>query len=156
MVDPVDSDAFYMNVKQEHNTPPTGSASSALVFTPYIAGKFKNSDYDALLGNAVQGAGETQYMVVDNNNNQLTPSNLTAINNRSAGKAELVESNYEVSSYKNIRYDGSTHTAADFNLRSTSSGYVPVEKTSTYFAYFSWIGVHRQIYLEKQELLLGT
>src|SRR6056300_20799 len=93
MVDPVDSDAFYMNVKQEHSTPPTGSASSALVFTPYIAGKFKNSDYDALLGNAVQGAGETQYMVVDNNNNQLTPSNLTAINNRSAGKAELVESN---------------------------------------------------------------
>src|SRR6056300_1361884 len=133
VVDPVDSYAFYITVKQEHNTPPTGSVSSPVVFTPYIAGKFTNSDYDALLGNAVQGEESTKYMIVDNNDNQLTPSNLTAINSRSAGKAQVVESNYEVSSYKNIRYDGSAHTAADFNLRSTVTGYKPVEQTGTYF-----------------------
>jgi len=136
VIDPVDSDAFYITVKQEHNTPPTGSASSPVVFTPYIAGKFKNGDYDALLGNAVQGEGSTKYMIVDNNNNQLTPSNLTAITNRSAGKAQVVDSNYEVSSYRNIRYDGSKHTAADFNIKS-STGLEPVEYDSAYFAYFS-------------------
>jgi len=138
VIDPVDSDAFYITVKQEHNTPPTGSASSPVVFTPYIAGKFKNGNYDALLGNAVQGEESTKYMIVDKNN-QLVPSNLTAINNRSAGKAQVVESNYEVSSYKNIRYDGSTHTAADFNLRSDTTKYKPVENVQTYVTYFDYL-----------------
>ena len=140
LIDPVDSDAYYITIKAEHGTIPTGSANTPVIFTPYIAGKFKNSDYDALLGNAVQGAGETQYMVVDNSTSQLTPSNLNAINNRSAGKAQLVESNYEVESYSGPRYKGTKHTSTDFNIASTQTGVPPVSDPQTYFAYFNWIG----------------
>lgn len=139
MVDPEDSDAFYMNVKQEHGTPPTGSASSALVFTPYIAGKFKNSDFDPLLSNATEGHTSLKYQIVDNNESQLTPTNLAAINNRTAGFAQVQDSNYEVESYTRPRYDGTKHTANNFNLES-STGLVPVSDTHAYFAYFNWIG----------------
>ena len=140
LVDPIDSDAFYMSIVQEHNTPPTGSASSAVVFTPYIAGKFKNSDYDALLSNAVDGQSSNRFQIIDNNGSQLQPTNLTAIINRSAGFAQVQDSNYEIESYTRSRYTGTQHQASDFNITSTSTGLVPVDSTRTYFAYFSWIG----------------
>lgn len=139
IVDPVDSDAFYLTIKQEHNTAPTGSASSPTVFTPYIAGKFNYSDFDVLQGNATEENLSNKFLAVDRNNSQLNPTNLDAINNRTAGFAEVQESNYEVNSYKGIRYDGSTHTADDVNIKSTRTGLVPVEHNSAYFGYFTFI-----------------
>lgn len=136
VIDPVDSDAFYLTIKQEHNTIPTGSVSSALVFTPYIAGKFKNSDFDSLLSNATEGQTSLMYQVVDNEGSQLQPTNLTAINNRTAGFAQVQDSNYAIKSYTRSRYDGTKHIANDFNSKS-STGLEPVEYDSAYFAYFS-------------------
>jgi hypothetical protein len=140
MVDPEDSDAFYMNVVQEHNTPPTGSASSALAFTPYIVGKFKNSDFDSLLSNATEGKFSLKHQIVDNNRSQLTPTNLTAINNRTAGFAQVQDSSYEIESYTRSRYDGSKHTATALHTQSLDTGLVPISNPQTYFSYFNWLG----------------
>ena len=139
-VDPVDSNAFLLAVKQEHPTVPTGSASSATIFTPYIAGKFKNSDYEPLLSNAIDGEPTYRFLTVDNNASQLVPTNIDAINNRTAGYAQIQNSNYEVESYSGPRYKGTKHTATDFNIASTQTGVPPVSDTQTYFAYFNWIG----------------
>ena len=139
-VDPVDSNAFLLAVKQEHPTVPTGSASSATFFTPYIAGKFKNSDYEPLLSNAIDGEPTYRFLTVDNNASQLVPTNIDAINNRTAGYAQIQNSNYEVESYSGPRYKGTKHTSTDFNIASTQTGVAPVSDTQTYFAYFNWIG----------------
>lgn len=139
IVDPVDSDAFYLTIKQEHNTAPTGSASSPTVFAPYIAGKFSYSDFDVLQGNATEENLSNKFLVVDRNNSQLNPTNLDAINNRTAGFAEVQESNYEVNSFRGIRYDGSGHSADDVNIKSVRTGLIPVEHNSAYFGYFSFI-----------------
>jgi len=138
IVDPEDSNAFYMDVKPEHGTPPTGSASSALVFSPYIAGKFKNSDFDSLLSNASENQASVIFQVVDNNESQLTPTNLSAINTRTAGFAQIQDGNYSTDSYKNIRYDGVKHTANDFNLQS-NTGLIPVDWKTPYFCIFDYI-----------------
>lgn len=138
-VDPVDSNAFLLAVKQEHSTVPTGSASSATIFTPYIAGRFKNSDFDSLLSNASENQSSLIFQVVDNNGSQLTPTNLSAINNRTAGFAQIQDGNYSISSYKNIRYDGVKHTAPGVNLRGDNIGYKPVENTQTYVTYFDYL-----------------
>lgn len=153
VIDPVDSDAFYLTIKQEHNTIPTGSASSALVFAPYIAGKFKNSDFDSLLGNATEGQTSLLYQVVDNNGSQLQPTNLSAINNRTAGFAQVQDSNYVIGSYTRPRYDGTKHTADDFNLQS-STGFTPVEQNSAYFGYFKTIARTSPELYKKTELSL--
>lgn len=139
-VDPVDSNAFLLAVKQEHPTIPTGSVSSATVFTPYIAGKFKNSDYEPLLSNAIDGEPTYRFLTVDNNASQLVPTNINAINNRTAGYAQIQNSNYEVESYSGPRYKGTKHTSTNFNIASTQTGVPPVSDTQTYFAYFNWIG----------------
>jgi len=139
-VDPVDSNAFLLAVKQEHPTIPTGSVSSATVFTPYIAGKFKNSDYEPLLSNAIVGEPTYRFLTVDNNASQLVPTNIDAINNRTAGYAQIQNSNYEVESYSGPRYKGTKHTSTDFNIASSQTGVPPVSDTQTYFAYFNWIG----------------
>jgi len=137
IVDPEDSNAFFLTIQQEHGTPPTGSSSDSVVLTPYVGGKFKNSEYDALLGNAVEGQKATSFQIVDRNNSQLNPSNLSAIVNTTAAQPELDAGKYGAASYTNIRYDGSEHKATDVNTKSTATGLEPVEYDSAYFAYFS-------------------
>lgn len=115
-VDPNDSDAFYLTVKPQHNTVPTGSAVSAVIFNPYSITSFKNSDYNAIINNATDIKDSKVYYVVDNNGSQLTPANIDAINARSLPYADVQDTNYESLAYSNIRYNGSSDTSIAYNV----------------------------------------
>ena len=139
-IDPLDNDAFYLTIKPEHNTVPTGSSSSVTIFSPYSVAAFKNSDYNAIINNATDIRDSGIFMKVDRESGQLVPSNLDSINNRSLPYTDIQDTNYTSRAYSDIRYNGSLHTATGFNNTSTSTGLKPVEQTQTYFAYFSYLG----------------
>lgn len=139
-IDPLDNDAFYLTIKPEHNTVPTGSSSSVTIFSPYSVTAFKNSDYNAIINNATDIRDSGIFMKVDNQGSQLTPSNLSGINSRSLPFAEIQDSNYDSKAYTNIRHSGVKHQASDFNTIAGATGLVPVDSSRTYFAIFNWIG----------------
>lgn len=135
-----DSNAYYFTVKPSHNLAPTGSANSAVTFKPYVAGKFKNSNFDALLGNGTDIRTSGRFYKVDNETSQLTPSNLDGINSRSLPFADIQDSNYYSKAYINPRYNGSKHTADALHSQSFDTGLVPISNPQSYFSYFNWLG----------------
>lgn len=139
-VDPLDSDAFYLTVKPAHGTIPTGSATSAVIFQPYSQASFKNSDYNALFNNATDVRDSKIFTKVDRASGQIVPSNLGAITSNALAFTDIQDSNYSSKAYTNIRYEGSLHTANNFNKLSSDTGLKPVEKNQSYFGYFSYLG----------------
>lgn len=135
-----DSNAYYFTVKPNHGAAPTGSASSAVTFKPYVAGKFKNSDFDVLQGNGTDIRVSGRFYKVDNETSQVSPSNLDSINNRSLPFTDVQDSNYEISSYANPRYNGSKHTADTLHSQSRDTGLIPISNPQSYFSYFNWLG----------------
>jgi len=135
-----DSNAYYFTVNAKHGTVPTGSANSAVTFKPYIAGKFKNSDFDVLQGNGTSTRTSGRFYKVDNETSQLTPSNLDSINNGALPFTDVQDSNYEISSYANPRYNGSKHTADTLHSQSRDTGLIPISNPQSYFSYFNWLG----------------
>lgn len=135
-----DSNAYYFTVKPSHNLAPTGSANSAVTFKPYVAGKFKNSNFDALLGNGTDVRTSGRFFKVDDEASQLIPSNLDGINSRSLPFADIQDSNYSSKAYTNSRYDGSKHTADALHSQSFDTGLVPISNPQSYFSYFNWLG----------------
>lgn len=139
LLDPNDSNAFYLNVSTVSTVVPTGSATSEVVFTPYSIATFKNSDYDALLSNAVDIRNSRTFVKVEYDANQLIPSNLTGINARSLPFVNIQDTNYSSDAYSNIRYNGSYLQAQElneYNPGDKSFGKVPVvERLSKYFSF---------------------
>jgi hypothetical protein len=135
-----DSNAYYFTVKPNHNLAPTGSANSAVTFKPYVAGKFKNSNFDALLGNGTDVRTSGRFYKVDDEASQLAPSNLDGINSRSLPFADIQDSNYYSKAYTNPRYNGSKHTADALHSQSLDTGLVPISNPQSYFSYFNWLG----------------
>lgn len=78
------------------------------IFAPYLADKFSNSDFNALIGNASTNSTSTVAMVVDREGDQLKPTNLSAIISQTATKAAVQYSNYTTTGWTNARYHGST------------------------------------------------
>lgn len=102
-------------------------------------------DYNVLLNNVSQSRRSTIYRDVDYSTDILTPVNFSTIISESATYAEVEDSNYSVdSSWVKPRYNGTKNTG-NYNLtgsfppRSITPGY-PVDKYSSYFVYFDWIG----------------
>ena len=135
-----DSNAYYFTVKPNHNLAPIGSANSAVTFKPYVAGKFKNSNFDALLGNGTDVRTSGRFYKVDDEASQLVPSNLDGINSRSLPFADIQDSNYYSKAYTNPRYNGSKHTADGLHSQSFDTGLVPISNPQSYFSYFNWLG----------------
>ena len=77
------------------------------IFAPYLADKFSNSDFNALIGNASTNSTSTVAMVVDREGDQLRPTNLGAIISQTATKASVQYSNYTTTGWTNARYHGS-------------------------------------------------
>lgn len=76
------------------------------IFDPYLADKFSNSDFNALIGNASDNVQIDIALQVDRSTDQLTPSNLDAIISKTATKAQLQYSNYTLKGWTNARYEG--------------------------------------------------
>ena len=115
-VDPLDSDAFYLTIKPEHNTVPTGSAASAVIFRPYSQASFKNSDYNALFNNATDVRDSKIFFKVDRESGQIVPTNLGAITSNALSFTDIQDSNYSSKAYTNIRYEGSSDSSTAYNL----------------------------------------
>lgn len=79
---------------------------SELVFTPYFASNFNNSDNNPLLSNSDLLKVNDVAMVVDRNTDQLVPSNLDAIIAGTAQAAQIQNCSYTKAGLINARYVG--------------------------------------------------
>jgi hypothetical protein len=113
-------------------------------FDPYLPEDFFQSDYNALLNNAVESERSDIYFEADYSVSQITASNLPAILSGSAQLAEFNDYNLNLASFTNPRYNGSRLQAAKLNVFTkgdVSYGGDPViNYTDTFFGYFNYIG----------------
>jgi hypothetical protein len=108
--------------------PPVGNVTitnQQIVFNPYLTsetGPFQNSDYNAIINNAVADRLNTYSQEIDYNTNQLKPVNFAQLISGSATRAAVQDSNYTSYRVTTPRYLGSKNTTDDFNITSTSIG----------------------------------
>jgi len=81
------------------------------IFEPYLAAKFNNSDFNALISNAILSTTNSVAVQVDKKTDQANPTNLAAIITRTATPASTQDSNYQISGWTNARYYGSKNTS---------------------------------------------
>lgn len=107
-------------------------------FYPYIRGQsFYNSDYNAIQ-NSINDQKKSRFLQVsDRNTLSIRPTNLNAILNDFADKAEIPDSNYTDTGIVGARYKGTESSDLDFgSIPSTISGvsfvgsYYPLSMTS--------------------------
>ena len=84
---------------------------SELVFTPFFASNFNNSDNNPLLSNSDLLKTHDVAMVVDRNTDQQTPSNLDAIIAGTAQAAQIQNCAYTKAGLINARYVGTKLTS---------------------------------------------
>ena len=116
-------------------------SDSEFVFNPYLGSDFKNSDYNPLMNNSETSRLNSFKSVVDRNDSQFQPSNLSAIVAGTAAKAELQHSNYTDSGLKNARYDGTLENSGSvqyddpaISVRSTKGSIHPLAALNTRIA----------------------
>ena len=81
-------------------------------FTDYLSGNFTTSDFNVLLGNALELKTSKGALQVDRNTDSANPSNLFAIITETASPAEIQYSNYTTTGWTNARYEGSVNKAS--------------------------------------------
>lgn len=96
-------------------------------FFPYVKGQtFYNSEYNATQ-NSVNSQKRSSFLQeADRNSFSINPSNLEAILNDFATKAEIPDSNYTATGWVNARYDGVESTGREY-------GGIPSALTGTTF-----------------------
>lgn len=103
------------------------------------------SDYNVLLNNVISNRVSNEYQDVDYSSDAYKPVNYQSIISQSAIYAQVQDSNYvDNNAWSTLRYDGSKNTgqynlSQSFASQSIAPGY-PVDKYSSYFIYFDWIG----------------
>jgi hypothetical protein len=108
--------------------PPVGNVTitnQQVVLNPYLTsetGPFQNSDYNAIINNAVGERLSEWYQQVDYATAQTVPVNFQQIISGTAYPAAVQDSNYTSYQYSGIRYWGSKNTTDNFNITSTSIG----------------------------------
>jgi hypothetical protein len=108
-------------------------------FYPYIKGQsFYNSDYNAIQNSINDQEKSTFLQIADRNKLDINPSNLNAILNDFATKAEIPDSNYTSTGWINARYDGVESTETNYggipsaiSAISFAGSYHPTSLTST-------------------------
>jgi hypothetical protein len=144
------------------------SSTSAPLFIDFTPGflDWDYNDYNALYGNADFPQYSLKYMDVDYIPTSLIPVNFDLIISGTADKAQIQDSNYESSTWSNIRYNGSRYSSFNFNQSTAyqinngksvpitlgnyiqdlnynlgyTSGTPSVEQNQTYIAYFEGVG----------------
>jgi len=109
------------------------------VIEPYTSEDVANSEYNALIDNAVQPRPNAFYMDVDYSSNAIVAVNERAILDGNATRATVQYSNYTTARITNPRYYGSKNVSPDINIGYGTLEPV-VESDGTYFAYFDWVG----------------
>ena len=95
--------------------------NSLLTLTPFInVANFNNSDYNAVINNALIDRYSSYYQEVDYSTNQLTPVNFAQLISGSAYPASVQDSNYTTTRVINPRYVGSKNTTDNVNNPNTS------------------------------------
>jgi len=121
---------------------PTSPASAVVIFTPYLSEKFDNSDYNALLNNAVTISDSAKLRKIDYSNGILVASNIEALRNNTADFAEVQEFPYNSAGTVSGRYIGKQLQGEQINVFNSATdksyGNTPViEQTVPYFGTFS-------------------
>jgi hypothetical protein len=84
-------------------------------FYPYIKGQtFYNSDYNAIQNSVNDQRKSKVLQIADRNSLSIDPSNMNAILNDFATKAEIPDSNYTATGWVNARYDGVESSGANY------------------------------------------
>jgi hypothetical protein len=107
------------------------------------------SDYNALLGNADSPQYSFKYMDVDYIPTSLTPVNFDLIISGTADKAQVQDSNYESSTWSDIRYNGSRYSSFDFNkplrfvnslfnIQALINGQAPTQNLNSYIGDYTY------------------
>ena len=85
------------------------------IIEPYFTTDFYRSEYDVLQNNATKGIPNQLLQNVDYNSG-IIPTNIEAIMSGSAVKADIPQSNYEISSLINPSYNRSLVQSSDVNV----------------------------------------
>lgn len=93
----------------------TGDALQNTIIEPYFTTDFYKSEYDVLQNNATKGI-PNQLLQNINYNSGIIPTNIEAIMSGSAVKADIPQSNYEISSLINPSYNFSIVQSSDVNV----------------------------------------
>lgn len=118
---------------------PTQSATSSLIFEPFVYNNFYNTDCDVLMNNYSINDINNILQQVDYDFGSAVPSNIEQIIDGTAQRAQVNDYLYTSNANTRPRYIGTRTTSPNVNLNSVSGGYgvLPnVELTQTYFAYF--------------------
>ena len=93
----------------------TGDTLQNTIIEPYFTTDFYKSEYDVLQNNATKGI-PNQLLQNINYNSGIIPTNIEAIMSGSAVKADIPQSNYEISSLINPSYNRSLVQSSDVNV----------------------------------------
>ena len=168
-ISPRNSGAYYVLEFAPGNTaytfpgPPSGNVTITnrqIVFNPYVTsetGPFQNSDYNAIINNAIPNRLSEWYQQIDYATDQNIPVNFQQLISGTAAPASVQDSNYTSYQYSGIRYWGSKNTTDNFNspltitssivqtyqndnLGLTTLGYASVNSFDTGIYEFAWGG----------------
>jgi hypothetical protein len=168
-ISPRNSGAYYVlefapgNAAYTFPGPPSSNVTvtnQQLVFSPYVtseSGPFQNSDYNAIINNAIPNRLSEWYQQIDYATDQNIPVNFQQLISGTAAPASVQDSNYTSYQYSGIRYWGSKNTTDNFNspltitssivqtyqndnLGLTTLGYASVNSFDTGIYEFAWGG----------------
>ena len=135
------------------------SCSSPVILNPFLnnINNFNNSDYNAIINNAIFNRLSEWYQQIDYATDQNIPVNFQQLISGTAAPASVQDSNYTSYQYSGIRYWGSKNTTDNFNspltitssivqtyqndnLGLTTLGYASVNSFDTGIYEFAWGG----------------
>ena len=120
----------------------TGNQVSQAILSGYVDKDFYVNDYNALLGNASIVDTATKLQKVDFGTGMI-PTNIDAIRNGTAEKADVQEYLHNSFGMRSGRYLGKQLVGKEYNryyIGDKSYGNSPViDYTDAYFAYFRWV-----------------
>ena len=126
------------------STAPAAGIGAQTVLEPYITVPFVNSDYNAIINNAIENRLSEDFMDVDYADSLNTPINLIALMSGSATPAQIQDSNYTTQRVISSRYTGKQLQSAKLNVWSSTdiapSKTPNVSNPKSYFVKFNWLG----------------
>jgi hypothetical protein len=109
-----------IDFKITQSQPPTAGIGSQVIIEPYLPVPFINSDYNAVINNAITSRPNDKFFDVDFSSNQITAVNRDSIISASRGigfatPSTVPQSNYTTRRITSPRYIGKELTSAEFN-----------------------------------------
>ena len=136
--------ASTVGLKITQSITPAAGIGAQTVLEPYITVPFVNSDYNAIINNAIENRLSEDFMDVDYADSLNIPINLIALMSGSATPAQIQDSNYTTQRVISSRYTGKQLQSAKLNVWSSTdiapSKTPNVSNPKSYFVRFNWLG----------------